>query len=163
MRYLRGVQSAELTSNPWGKAPKATGARAAGLRFERNIGKLLPEALHNQWIKFVDNAGPGYCCPDYLFAYAGTLFVVECKLTDVGQAADQLQWLYAPVLRLLWPGPIGMFTVAKYLSPVTKHPVTNWTDAMAVPLATLHAFRGLAPPSVSIERPTLLRSCNLIP
>lgn len=142
MRKVLGLQSAGLAENPWGKPPRPKGAKALGLRFERAVGKVLPQALHGQWLRFVDNNGPGYCCPDFLVAQGATLWVLECKLTDWDEAEAQLEGLYRPVLGLLWSGPIRCITVARNLSPHTRRDavVGTWEAALQMPRAVLHVF-----------------------
>lgn len=160
-RIIRGLQSAALATNPWGKTPRAgAGPKGRGIRFERAIAKMLPSALHGQWFRFVDNAGPGYCQPDLLFARGDCLFVVECKLTDCSEAWDQLDLLYTPVLRMLWEGEIRPIVVARYLSPITprERVVTTWDEAMARPKGVLHAF-ALTPPSAAITPPEWKTHC----
>lgn len=157
MRKISGLQEARLAENPWGKAPRAKGTRAQGLRFERSVGKTLPGAVHHQWLRFVDNAGPGYCCPDYLMVVRSTLWVVECKLTDWNEAEIQMRDLYVPVLRMLWDGDLACVTVAKNLSPLTRRDsvVTTWDAALALPNSVLHAFGKLQSPRVQISAPGL--------
>lgn len=160
-RIIRGLQSVALAQNPWGKTPRAgSGPKGRGIRFERSIAKMLPQALHGQWFRFVDNAGPGYCQPDLLFAKGDCLFVVECKLTDCSEAWDQLQLLYRPVLRSLWDGEICPIVVARYLSPITprERVVTTWDAAMSAKHPVLHAF-SLTPPSAAIKRPEWKTAC----
>lgn len=163
-RRISGLRHAELTTNPWGKVPRARGARAQGLRFERSLGKTLPGAVQGQWLRFIDNAGPGHCCPDWLFVARGTLYVVECKLTDWDQAQEQLYGLYVPVLRLLWSGPVQGITAAKHLSPATRRDaiVTTWDDAMQRDNSVLHVFRTLVPPKVPISPPRLLAAASVL-
>lgn len=157
MRKISGLQEARLAENPWGKAPRPRGTKAQGLRFESNVGKSLPGALHHQWFRFVDNAGPGYCCPDYLMVVRNVLWIVECKLTDWNEAEAQMRDLYAPVLRMLWDGDLACVTVAKHLSPLTRRDfvVPTWDDALERPGAILHAFDKLRAPRVQISRPVL--------
>ena len=157
MRKISGLQEVRLAENPWGKAPKARGSRAQGLRFERSVGVSLPRAKHHQWLRFVDNGGVGYCCPDYLMISRGTLWVVECKLTDWDEAEAQMQNLYVPVLRALWDGEISSVTVAKHLSPHTRRDavVTTWDAALSATRPVLHAFGKLQAPRTQLTAPKL--------
>lgn len=169
-RRIYGLQECRLAENPWGKVPRAKGAKALGLRFERTVERALPQALHGQWFHFVDNNGPGYCQTDSLFLDAsGRLCLVECKLTDTFEADSQMQGLYLPVLRTLFDGEIHSIVVVKYLSPLTERSrvVASWDAALAHPAPVLHAFskRELLPPTGGALPPKFFRSCysHLLP
>ena len=169
-RRVVGLREVTLAESPWGKA-RPRGAKARGVRFEKGVAKLLPQALHNQWFHYVDNNGPGFCSPDILFSFDGpegrTLCVAECKLTDWSSADGQLQELYLPVLKWLWPGEILPVVVAKHLTPLTdrRRLVTSWDEALATAAPILHGFssRELAPPSTRIYTPAWRKASVRLP
>lgn len=169
-RRVVGLREVTLAESPWGRA-RPRGAKARGVRFERGVAKLLPGALHNQWFHFVDNNGPGFCCPDLLFSFDGAdgpvLCVAECKLTDWSTADDQIHQLYLPILKWLWRGDILPVVVAKHLTPLTdrRRLVTSWDEALASPTPILHGFspRELAPPSTRIFPPKWERASTRLP
>lgn len=157
-RRISGLREVHLAESPWkGKGPRA-GAKGRGLRFERTVAKFLPQALHGQWFKFLDNNGPGYCSPDILFqGPEGELFLVECKLTDWALADKQMEELYLPILKRLFFGEIRQIVVAKYLTPWTERSrvVGSWEEALLHPAPVFHAFqkRDLqAPKGISFPR-----------
>lgn len=162
-RWVRGLQEVELCGSPFGKAPRRSGAKALGLRFQRTVERALPQALHGQWLRFRDNNGLGYAQPDILFATPEALCIVECKLTDTQEADTQIGQLYRPLLAALWSGPIHQIVVVKYLSPLTQRQriVTSWDAALAHPNPVLHAFskRELAPPAMAYGQPCFANSC----
>ena len=162
-RRVAGLQEVSLCDNPWGKAARAKGAKALGLRFQRTVEKALPAALHGQWLRFKDNNGLGFAQPDIIFASASALHIVECKLTDTSEADSQIKELYLPLLAALWAGPIHQIVVVKYLSPLTQRSrvVGSWDEALAHPTPILHAFskRELAPPAEVYGKPLFSNSC----
>jgi hypothetical protein len=75
------------------------GTKAKGLKFERDIAKLLgPLAHHGQWFEFWDANGRGYCQPDIVFQTGGNIYILEVKLTNILEAMEQLYGLYIPVV-----------------------------------------------------------------
>lgn len=80
---------------------RARGAKAAGLRYEREIAGALPGSVHGQWFEFRDRNGLGYCQPDLLLRGGpGELVVLEAKYTWVAQGHGQIAELYRPVVEL---------------------------------------------------------------
>ena len=84
---------------PFGSVPQ-TGTRAAGLTYERKVGKLLAhEAVNHgltmrdhEWMKvtFDDGQSPMWYQPDFVLEAPAGLLIVEAKLTFVEQAFAQL-------------------------------------------------------------------------
>lgn len=168
-RVISGLQRVELAESPWPRARARSGAQAQGLRFERRVAQALGAARHGQWFRFEDNNGPGFCSPDLLFAVGDTLWIGECKLTDWPSADAQLELLYAPVLRPLWPGPIAPLVLVKYLSPLLPRGRVVETLGGALsggarwpaPILWVHSKRELAPQPHKIRAPELLSACTL--
>lgn len=107
------------------------GARAAGLTYERKveafIGRELPGLLCVKSLPhlYCDSGGWKRCIPDYLlFDFERKrLCVVEVKLRYSGAAGEELQRLYAPVLRMAWPGwRIQQLEVCKWYDVEAKRP-----------------------------------------
>ena len=96
-------------------------ARAIGVRYEKAVGQAVKDlrlgtTLRGQWFEFCDANGHGYCqtdvvvvCPEYIIAF-------ECKLTEVEEAREQLEWLYVPVLQRVFRRPIHGIIVARHLT-----------------------------------------------
>lgn len=99
MRVISGLSWAEACPRP-ACIPKSRprGAKAAGLRYERELAKALPLATHGQWWQFEDRAGPGYCQTDLVLPTEGGLLVLEAKYTWTQTGHRQIQQLYKPVL-----------------------------------------------------------------
>ena len=94
------------------------GVKAAGLKYEKSFGKAVPAARHGQWFEFCDANGPGFCQPDYLLRLDDQLVVLECKLSLVDEAFEQLEGLYFPVLeKITGFRPLGV-VVTKNIRPI---------------------------------------------
>ncbi len=74
-------------------------AKQAGLRYEAQFAKWLPEARHGQWFQFKDSSEIRYCQTDFLLARSGKLVVLECKYTWTEAGHEQIEQLYGPVLK----------------------------------------------------------------
>lgn len=117
-RSIVGLQYAALCLRPK-HIPKSRprGAKAAGLRYEKALAAAIPRAEHGQWVEFRDLNGPGHCQMDLLLEGAKRIVVIECKLTNVEEGRKQLEELYFPVVRMIWPDkkPLGI-VAARHLS-----------------------------------------------
>ena len=85
---------------------KATGARAAGLRYERKVqdyllDKFAERYLPAPWFIFTSDNGPRWCQPDGILIdiEAGRLWVIEVKHSITDRAWWWLNELYVPVVR----------------------------------------------------------------
>ena len=87
----------------WVRRSRPTGAKAAGLRFERALARALPRAVHSQWFHYLGQDGPAWCQTDLLLIGAKTVVVIEAKLGDYAGAQMQLGVLYLPVLAAAYP------------------------------------------------------------
>jgi hypothetical protein len=95
-----------------------TGAKAAGLRFERLIYSALPSALHGQWFFFEDENGPGHCQPDLIYPFLPDFFaIIEVKYTLVPGAHQKLNNLYLPVVSAALKAPAAGVVIVKNLDP----------------------------------------------
>lgn len=117
-RSIVGLEYAALCLRP-AHIPKGRprGAKAAGLRYEKALAAAIPRAEHGQWIEFRDLNGPGHCQFDLMIEGAKRIVLIECKLTDVEQGRKQLESLYFPVAKMIWPDkkPLGI-VAARHLS-----------------------------------------------
>jgi hypothetical protein len=116
-------------SNPWPKS-RATGAKREGLKYEKEVGKALPQARANVWVEFCDDNGPGFCCPDYVLKVNGALVIIECKLTDCADAYTQLSHLYLPVFEMLTGAKPHGIVVCRNLSRRSALPVHSIREAL---------------------------------
>lgn len=105
-----------------------------GLRYEKKVIQLLqkqlPELVAGPWIKFV--AGRIYqtrerwCQPDAFWADHDNkrVYVFEVKLSHTSNSWWQLQRLYIPVLRVIFPGyEFVPIEICKWYDPHTAFPV----------------------------------------
>lgn len=101
------VTSSRLSNSPpFLSQRKATGARAAGLRYERKVqenllAKYADRYLPGPWFIFHSDNGPRWCQPDGLLIdiNTGKLLVVEIKNSITDRAWWWLNDLYVPVVR----------------------------------------------------------------
>lgn len=93
------------------------GTKALGLRYEKALAAAIPRAEHGQWVEFEDINGPGHCQMDLVIEGAKRVVIIECKLTDVEGGRAQLEQLYFPVAKMIWPDkkPLGI-VAARHLS-----------------------------------------------
>lgn len=129
-RVIKGLATAELSSNPW-PTKHLRGSRRQGILYETEVGKALPRVgtRSGLWISFVDSNGPGFCCLDHLIRLTSSEFlVVECKLTDCGEAHTQLSQLYLPVMEFLTKGRVRGVVVCKNLTRESKSPARSLVD-----------------------------------
>jgi len=93
------------------------GSRRVGLKFEADLTRNLPGAIHGQWFQYCDSVGTGFCQPDILlFHLNGTIAVLECKLSQQDSAFQQLQSYKMVVGRAFQRKVIGI-QVTKNLRP----------------------------------------------
>ena len=113
---------------------RARGTKARGLAYERALAKKLGIALHGQWFSFFADGEYGYCQPDFLLIEDRAITVIECKLTNVEQATEQLLDLYFPVLRAAYARPVrGIIAVRSvHRAPACAHIANNLRDALDV-------------------------------
>jgi hypothetical protein len=99
-------------------ASRPRGAKAAGLRFERELAKALPSCLHGTWFEFEDKLGHGYCQADVIYTLGYNFAaVIEVKYTLVPGAHSKLLNLYVPIVsRALNIDCVGVVAV-KNLDP----------------------------------------------
>lgn len=87
---------------------RARGTAARGKAFERAFASALhrawPSVRYGQWFEYRADGEHGFCQPDFLHLGLSVVHVIECKLTNVEEATEQLLDLYFPVLRRAYPG-----------------------------------------------------------
>lgn len=117
-RNIVGLHYAAMCLRP-ASIPKSRpkGAKAAGLRYERELAAAIPRAEHGQWFEFSDLNGPGHCQMDLLIVGNRRVVIIECKLTDVQTGRAQIEDLYFPIASKVWPDkkPLGI-VAARHLS-----------------------------------------------
>lgn len=108
------------------------GRKAAGLRYERQLAKALPEAKHGQWFEFEDVNGRGYCQTDLLLHLGGWgIAILECKYTWTLEAQRQLDLLYRPVVERAFMLPVRCVVVCKVLVPEAPLAAPTLGEALA--------------------------------
>lgn len=103
----------------WVKHQRRRGAKAKGLKFERDVGKALgPVAVHGQWFVYaLDDGRPKWCQTDFLLKDHSYVWVVEVKLTLVSEAGEKLEHLYLPVVSRAYSLPARGIVLCKNLAP----------------------------------------------
>lgn len=118
-RVIDGLRwSAARESGPFGEAKtRARGAKAAGLRYERELAAALPQAKHGQWFEFIDRHGKGWCQTDLLSQIGDVMIVFEAKNTWVPEGHSQIDLLYRPVVGAAYGCKVYGVVVCKHLIP----------------------------------------------
>lgn len=88
-----------------------TNSQRRGLNFEKKVGKevekkcveMCEEILIGPWIEFKDKNGLGIAQPDIVLVGKKRVIVLECKLTFTDSAWAQMNKLYIPLLRKMYP------------------------------------------------------------
>lgn len=99
-RIVAGLTFAEKLRSRPAFIPLArprNGSKKFGLTYEAMVAERCG-GERGPWFHFVDANGDGWCQPDIVLAFDGELVVLECKLTEVGEARKQLARLYLPVI-----------------------------------------------------------------
>lgn len=103
-RKVENVVWARMCARPTciPQARRLRGTKAKGLAYERSLAKALhaalPSAVYGQWFSYEADGEHGYCQTDFLWHANGQVYLIECKLTNVEQATEQMLDLYLPVL-----------------------------------------------------------------
>ncbi len=92
------------------------GAKAHGVRFERELAKALPVARHGQWFQFIDQNGHGWCQPDLLLEFAGCVVILEAKYTWTEAGHGQVEYLYKPIVSRAFGKPAFGLVVCRSLT-----------------------------------------------
>ena len=117
-RRIEGLAWAERAESPFGGAPRARGAKLAGLRFERSMVKRVSawfpgdEVLAGPWIHYGDSNGPGFAQPDIVCLKRKIVF--ECKLGFRNEALIELEELYLPLCERVWGEGFRGVVLAKH-------------------------------------------------
>jgi hypothetical protein len=139
-RRVESVVWARECARPRGipVARRLRGTRAQGLAYERKlvgaITRVMPSAVHGQWFHFFADGEYGYCQPDVIRVVRDAVYVIECKLTDVELATEQLRDLYFPVLRCAYARPVrGIIAVRSvHRAPGLAHIASSLREALLV-------------------------------
>ena len=117
------------------KRQRRTGRRAQGVRYERKVHEYLsvvfPDSyVSSPWIYFMEREGSRarWCQPDGLIIdlEQGLITIVEVKYQHTSDAWWQLEMLYKPVLRAMFPKSlwnIQLVEVVKWYDASTLFPV----------------------------------------
>lgn len=121
-RVIQGLISAETCHRPgFIRQTRPRGKKGAGLRYERELAKSLPGAIHGQWFHFVDRAGEGWCQPDIMLWNSAGLIILESKYTWTQAGHKQIELLYKPVVaRAMQKQTFGMVVCRTLTTDVAK-------------------------------------------
>ena len=92
------------------------GKKAAGLKYERDLAKGLPDGTHGQWFAFVDQKGSGYCQTDIIVDTGLGLAILESKYTWTMVGHQQIARLYKPVAEMIYRKRVFGIVVCKVLT-----------------------------------------------
>jgi len=121
-RPARNITFAEFADPPpmLATQPKHKGAKAAGIRYERQVHGLLKDLygeryFKSKWIHFKVQGENKFrwCQPDafLLDLVELRLLLIEIKLRHCNLAWYQMKYLYLPVLEFVLPLDLNLFTV----------------------------------------------------
>lgn len=115
IRRVEGLKWALLRpQGPWPPS-RPRGAKAQGMKYERELAKALPDATHGQWIEFGDRNGSGWAQPDLLLRGEKAILVLEAKLSWTFEGHQQIDQLYRPLCEEIWQKPVFGIVVTKHL------------------------------------------------
>ena len=102
-------------------------AKAAGLRYERQLGQHLSEVFPGQvstgdWWTFEDERGPGRCQTDATVRLPDGILIVEAKSSHTLSAWHQLTNLYGPVVAAATGRPVILLEATRSHDPAVKWP-----------------------------------------
>jgi hypothetical protein len=127
-RKIVGLKWAQEAREGRGYPPtiRRKGAKARGIRFERDLGAVLgPSWQHGKWFEFDDLNGMGMCQPDWLKITERAVLVLECKYTWLPSGRLQIEELYRPVLEKVYKRPVVGAVVCKVLVAGMDQPVAS--------------------------------------
>jgi hypothetical protein len=127
----------ECTAKPYSRGGRrTTGTRAKGISYERLLAKqlrcTLPDVKHGQWFVYHADGLLGYCQTDFIRHSSTATYVLECKLSNVEQATEQLLDLYFPVLRRVYDKPVYGIIVTRSVHrvPDLAHITNSLSEAL---------------------------------
>lgn len=122
----------QLTPPPFIRPHRYTGRRAQGVRYEKHVHMMLSQRYPGQhvqgpWLRFYSNGKPRWCQPDALLVdiTQGRIVVLEVKYQHTADAWWQLNHLYVPVLRAMFPPTLWALStceIVKWYDPATWFP-----------------------------------------
>jgi hypothetical protein len=114
---------------PYSGTAHLRGDKRAGITFETTVGKELLDRgfpiVSDTWIKYKIYSGVKLCSPDHILidVRKGIVTVIECKLSHTATAWFQLNHVYMPVLKKLFPGfTVRGVEICKNFSNTTRYP-----------------------------------------
>ena len=118
---------------PFSTHRSRSGAKAAGVRYERKVHRQLElkyelSYFPSVWLRYVDDGRTFYCQPDGLLflTHLHRLVIVEAKIKHCPEAHDQLTHLYTPVLQVLFPSwEIAVCEVVKWYDAAIEFPIAH--------------------------------------
>lgn len=115
-RAIDGLKFAVTCSKPPHVGiSRPRGAKAHGVRYERQCAKNLPDARHGQWFQFIDRNGHGTCQTDLLIEFPELVVVLEAKYTWTPEGHFQVERLYQPVVERAFGKPVRGFVICRAL------------------------------------------------
>ena len=151
------VLAASFATPPAIRKRRYTGARLAGVRYERKVQEYLQtfygdRYIASPWLRFFpreEGARWRWCQPDGILIdlAKGRITIVEVKYQHTSDAWWQVRHLYLPVLRKMFPEAYWEFDfceVVKWYDPATPFPektVLAQEVSMKHPSFKVHIWR----------------------
>lgn len=106
------------------------GAKAKGLKYEREIAQTLgcsagSSWIAGQWFEFADANGKGYAQVDFMSIQSDAVVVLEAKLSWCPEGHTQLEQLYRPLIEMAFRKPMVGLVICKHLIPECKGAIAS--------------------------------------
>lgn len=102
------------------------------------------ELRSSVWFEFFDANGRGVCEADHIIICPDRVVVVEVKLTQTPRGISQLEHLYLPCARAVFPGVIVQgVMICRTLYEVPEVEVKGWNDLMQLDGTTIPTWHWL--------------------
>lgn len=114
------------------RRPSGTEAQRRGRRYEKKVLAWLKHAYKHRlvpspWLYYKAGCSLKWCQPDALLVWPelGFIYILEIKYSHTRRAWGQLQELYYPVLRKVFPADLWQlrtYEICRYYDPHTNFP-----------------------------------------
>lgn len=129
-RPLRGpTRDVRLNRVEYSTAQGVTFAQKNGLRYERKVQEFLskkfPDYIPGPYIHFTDDSMCRTVQPDGILVFDDVVFIFEIKFQHVPEAWWQLEKLYKPLLKLIYPTrEVSCVEICRSFDPAMPFPTS---------------------------------------
>jgi hypothetical protein len=126
-RPLHNPYGMRFQFRPYSAAYGDTASQKAGLRYERYLQEYLCKEFNGYipgpYIHFMDRDGARTCQPDGILFQDSDIFIFEMKYQHMPEAWWQLERLYAPLVRQMYPDKkVSCVEVCRSYDPAMQFP-----------------------------------------